>query len=58
MVVISDRFKYLYVAAPGAASTTTSDYLVNHCEGYWLPDEDMLDEKGNRILVQKKTFNS
>lgn len=52
MAIISTTFNYLYLLAPGAASTTISRYLLEFCDGRWLPNEDILDENGF-FLVQK-----
>lgn len=53
MAIISKELGYLYLPAPGAASTTISEYLLKNCKGQWIPENDILDER-NCFLVQKK----
>ena len=55
MAIISDKFSYLYLVAPGAASTTVSSYLNKHCDGSWLPKKDVLNGDGHYLVRKKHT---
>ena len=53
MAVISKEHGYLFICAPGTGCSAASKALIDHCEGKWIPDEDILDKK-KRVLVGYK----
>lgn len=55
MAIISHKFNYLYLAAPATGSSTVCNYLLEHCDGSWIPESTILDHHGYCKLGRKHT---
>lgn len=55
MAVLSRSLSYLYVMAPRTGCTAVGDVLCKEREGWWFPEEDILNEDGDIAVPRKHT---
>lgn len=53
MAIISDTHNFLFIMNPRTGCSALGDLLVRKADGYYIPEEDTLNENG-KLLIKKK----
>lgn len=54
MAVLCDDLNLLLICVPKTASTAVSDILIKHFKGRWVPPDQILDDRTNKVKVSFK----
>jgi hypothetical protein len=53
MAIMSDKYKLIFILNPRTGCTAVSELMLKKMGGRWVPEKDIMDERG-KIKIQRK----